>query len=82
MIEENFSGNGSVSNILFYFLIFFYLGESTEPGLKEDANAALDYLLSRDDIDHSRIVLFGRSAAVQVAHFFLFNFFSFYLLIL
>ncbi|DBA03096.1 TPA: hypothetical protein N0F65_003343 [Lagenidium giganteum] len=42
-------------------------GEPTEHGLKLDAEAALDALLARPDIDRSKIVLFGRSLGGAVA---------------
>ena len=36
-------------------------GTVTREGTIADAHAALDYLLSRDDVDHTRIVAFGQS---------------------
>lgn len=39
----------------------FSEGHPSESGLYKDAQAALNYLLSRQDIDHSRIIVFGRS---------------------
>ncbi|CAI7882888.1 unnamed protein product [Closterium sp. NIES-53] len=36
-------------------------GKPTEQGLRLDAQAALDHLLAREDIDVERIVVFGRS---------------------
>lgn len=36
-------------------------GCPSESGLYKDAQAALNYLVSRQDIDHSRIIVFGRS---------------------
>jgi len=42
-------------------------GTPSEMGLKLDAEAALMYLLSRDDIDSTRIVAFGRSLGGAVA---------------
>eukprot|EP01126_Amoeba_proteus_P028891 TRINITY_DN2846_c0_g1_i10.p1 TRINITY_DN2846_c0_g1~~TRINITY_DN2846_c0_g1_i10.p1 ORF type:complete len:242 (+),score=40.22 TRINITY_DN2846_c0_g1_i10:294-1019(+) len=42
-------------------------GEPSEPGLKLDAEAALRYLLSRDDIDSRQIIAFGRSLGGAVA---------------
>ncbi|GJP39323.1 hypothetical protein CLOM_g23706 [Closterium sp. NIES-68] len=36
-------------------------GKPTEQGLRLDAQAALDHLLGREDIDPKRIVVFGRS---------------------
>jgi dipeptidyl aminopeptidase/acylaminoacyl peptidase len=37
-------------------------GRSTERGLKQDASAALEYLLqSRQDIDASKIIAYGHS---------------------
>lgn len=42
-------------------------GSPTEPGLKLDAQAALDHVLSRVDIDTSRVILMGRSLGAAVA---------------
>lgn len=36
-------------------------GMPGENGLYIDARAAVDYLFTRHDVDHSQIVLFGRS---------------------
>ncbi|XP_055387433.1 protein ABHD13 [Condylostylus longicornis] len=36
-------------------------GSPTEKGLCNDARAAVDYLYTRDDLDNSQIILFGRS---------------------
>lgn len=36
-------------------------GTPSEKGLYLDAKASLDYLSSRHDIDHSKIIIFGRS---------------------
>ena len=36
-------------------------GNPSESGLYKDAQAALNYLLNRQDIDHRRILVFGRS---------------------
>lgn len=36
-------------------------GSPSEDGLYMDAKASLDYLFTRNDINHSEIVLFGRS---------------------
>lgn len=36
-------------------------GTPSEKGLYIDARAAIDYLFTRHDLDHSQIVLFGRS---------------------
>lgn len=36
-------------------------GSPTEDGLYMDARASLDYLYSRNDINHSEIIIFGRS---------------------
>lgn len=36
-------------------------GAPSEKGLYIDARAAIDYLFTRHDLDHSQIVLFGRS---------------------
>lgn len=36
-------------------------GTPSEKGLYIDARAAIDYLFTRHDVDHSQIVLFGRS---------------------
>ena len=42
-------------------------GAPSEPGLAADARAALEYLLSRPDVDGSRIVYFGESLGSAVA---------------
>jgi fermentation-respiration switch protein FrsA (DUF1100 family) len=42
-------------------------GSVSEEGTYLDAEAALDYLRSRDDVDEDRIVLFGRSLGGAVA---------------
>ena len=42
-------------------------GKPSEPGLKIDAEDALQYLRSRSDIDTSKIVVFGRSLGGAVA---------------
>jgi len=42
-------------------------GAPSEAGLKLDAQAALEYLLKRDDIDPKKIILFGRSLGGAVA---------------
>ncbi|GAQ86154.1 Hypothetical protein KFL_002730120 [Klebsormidium nitens] len=42
-------------------------GSPTERGLVMDAQAALDYLLNREDIDPDRIIAFGRSLGGAVA---------------
>jgi len=42
-------------------------GRPTEKGTYRDAEAALDYLLSRDDVDADRIIYFGRSLGGAVA---------------
>ena len=42
-------------------------GTPSENGLKLDAEATLEYLLSRDDIDKDRIFIFGRSLGGAVA---------------
>lgn len=36
-------------------------GSPNEKGVYIDARAAVDYLFTRHDVDHSQIVLFGRS---------------------
>lgn len=36
-------------------------GVPTERGLVTDARAAIDYLYTRHDLDHSQLILFGRS---------------------
>lgn len=36
-------------------------------GLYMDAEAAMDYVMSRHDIDHRKVVLFGRSLGGAVA---------------
>ena len=42
-------------------------GTPSEEGLYRDAEAALRYLQSRDDVDPARIVYFGRSLGVAIA---------------
>jgi len=42
-------------------------GRASEKGIYMDAEAALSHLRTRDDIDHSKIVLFGRSLGSAVA---------------
>lgn len=42
-------------------------GSPSEEGLCMDAMTAIDYLISRDDINHRRIVVFGRSLGGAVA---------------
>nr|CAG4641047.1 EOG090X09ZU [Eulimnadia texana] len=42
-------------------------GTPSETGLYQDAQAALDYLYNREDVDHSRIIIFGRSLGGAVA---------------
>lgn len=42
-------------------------GSPTEEGLKQDARAARDYVLSRADVDRRRIVYFGESLGTAVA---------------
>lgn len=42
-------------------------GAPSEKGLYNDARAAIDYLLTRHDLDHSQIILFGRSLGGAVA---------------
>lgn len=42
-------------------------GSPTEEGLKTDARAALDYVVSRGDVDRGRIVYFGESLGTAVA---------------
>lgn len=42
-------------------------GEPSEPGLNIDAVTALEYLYSRPDIDHKKIIVFGRSLGGAVA---------------
>lgn len=36
-------------------------GHPNEHGLYIDGRAAVDYLFTRHDVDHSQIILFGRS---------------------
>lgn len=45
-------------------------GTPSEKGLYIDARAAIDYLFTRHDLDHSQIVLFGRSLGGAVVSFF------------
>ncbi|ENN70983.1 protein ABHD13 isoform X2 [Dendroctonus ponderosae] len=42
-------------------------GSPSEEGLYMDARASLDYLFSRNDINHSEVVVFGRSLGGAVA---------------
>ncbi|KAG7331257.1 hypothetical protein KOW79_005226 [Hemibagrus wyckioides] len=42
-------------------------GEPSEEGLYQDAEATLDYVMSRPDIDKTKIILFGRSLGGAVA---------------
>lgn len=55
------------------FLIFDYRGygkssgKPSEKGLYNDAQAAYDYLISRDDIDKSKIVVYGKSLGGPIA---------------
>jgi len=42
-------------------------GYPTEAGMKVDAETALDYLLHRDDLDRTKIIVFGRSLGGAVA---------------
>jgi len=42
-------------------------GSPNEKGLELDAAASLEYLLSRSDIDHDKLVLYGRSLGGAVA---------------
>lgn len=42
-------------------------GSPSEKGLCLDGKSAVDYLYTRDDLDHSKIVLFGRSLGGAVA---------------
>ena len=42
-------------------------GSPTEEGLKTDARAARDYVVSRGDVDRGRIVYFGESLGTAVA---------------
>jgi len=45
----------------------FSTGEPSEPGLKIDAETALDWLLKREEVDPTRIVVFGKSLGGAVA---------------
>ncbi len=42
-------------------------GEPSEEGLYQDAEATLDYIMTRPDIDKTKVVLFGRSLGGGVA---------------
>ncbi|KAJ0401062.1 hypothetical protein P43SY_005082 [Pythium insidiosum] len=42
-------------------------GEPTEAGLRQDAEAVLDAVLKREDVDKSKLVVFGRSLGGAVA---------------
>lgn len=39
-------------------------GHPSEEGLYLDAKASLDYLFTRNDVNHSEIVVFGRSLGI------------------
>jgi len=58
-------------NVNVFILSYRGYGESegvpSEQGIKLDAQAALDHLLARDDVDPNAIVLFGRSLGGAVA---------------
>lgn len=43
-------------------------GTPTEEGLYMDAKCSLDYLQTRNDINHSEIIVFGRSLGKQTFH--------------
>lgn len=45
----------------------FSEGEPSEPGLRLDGEAAIDFLAARSDLDHSKIFVFGRSLGGAVA---------------
>lgn len=48
-------------------------GSPTEEGLCMDAQASLNYLFTRNDINHSEIIVFGRSLGMYtVSHFYMF----------
>lgn len=40
-------------------------GNPTEEGLYIDAKASLDYIFSRSDINHSEVIIFGRSLGIN-----------------
>jgi fermentation-respiration switch protein FrsA (DUF1100 family) len=42
-------------------------GQPSERGLYIDGRAAVDYLFTRHDVDHSQIILFGRSLGGAIA---------------
>ena len=42
-------------------------GQPSEPGLKQDADASLAWLLARSDIDHHKLVVYGQSLGGAVA---------------
>jgi dienelactone hydrolase len=44
-------------------------GTPNEKGIYIDARAAVDYLFTRHDVDHSQIVLFGRSLGGAVVSY-------------
>ena len=43
-------------------------GSPNEEGLYMDAQAALDYLVGRPDVDQRKIIIFGRSLGMSVEH--------------
>jgi abhydrolase domain-containing protein 13 len=44
-------------------------GQPNEKGLYIDGRAAVDYLFTRHDVDHSQIILFGRSLGGAIVRF-------------
>lgn len=44
-------------------------GSPTEEGLYNDARASLEYLHNRNDINHSEIIIFGRSLGISALKF-------------
>jgi abhydrolase domain-containing protein 13 len=44
-------------------------GYPCEQGMFSDARKAVDYLYSRHDLDHSQIILFGRSLGLYFQQF-------------
>lgn len=71
----NFVSTSCPHNQFFDFLIVEYRGyglssgSPSEKGIYIDARAAIDYLFTRHDVDHSQIVLFGRSLGGAVVSY-------------
>lgn len=48
-------------------------GSPSEKGLYMDASAAMDFILSRTDLNLGRIIIFGRSLGIEINMFFNFQ---------